>query len=123
MGRRQLCRRDQHRVDSDSSGVARLRFLEDTAGYERSARESLATRRNSMRCLFVAPFAVVAPAVHASVYLSVEQAQQAIFPKATFVLEELALKQRIWRVSGAGWFIVDQVVGKSELITYAVGLD
>ena len=69
------------------------------------------------------PVAVIAPAAYASVYLSVEQAQQAIFPKASFVLEDLALKPRIWRVPGAGWFIVDQVVGKSELITYAVGLD
>lgn len=69
------------------------------------------------------PFALVAPAVHASVYLSVEQAQQALFPKASFVAENLGLKQRVWRVPGAGWFIVDQVIGKSELITYALGLD
>ena len=32
-------------------------------------------------------------------------------------------EQRVWRVSGGGWFIVDEVVGKHEFITYAVGLN
>ena len=32
-------------------------------------------------------------------------------------------EQHIWRVSGGGWFIVDEVVGKHEFITYAVGLN
>jgi len=93
--------------------------------------------------LFIAaPLAIVAPAAHASVYLSVEQAQQAIFPGASFVADNLtltdeqaraiaqrsgvrvrALEQRIWRVPGAGWFIVDEVVGKHEFITYALGID
>ena len=31
--------------------------------------------------------------------------------------------QQVWRVSGGGWFIVDEVVGKHEFITYAVGLN
>jgi Na+-translocating ferredoxin:NAD+ oxidoreductase RnfG subunit len=31
-------------------------------------------------------------------------------------------EQRVWRVSGGGWFIVDEVVGKHEYITYAAGL-
>jgi len=90
-----------------------------------------------------APLAVLAPAsALASVYLSVEQAQQAIFPGATFVPASLTLtdeqagavarrsgvrvrvrEQAVWRVPGAGWFIVDQVVGKHEFITYALGLD
>ncbi len=93
--------------------------------------------------LFVAaPFAIIAPWAHASVYLSVEQAQQAIFPGATYVAENLTLtdeqaraiaqrsgvrvrvlEQGIWRVPGAGWFIVDEVVGKHEFITYALGID
>jgi Na+-translocating ferredoxin:NAD+ oxidoreductase RnfG subunit len=89
-----------------------------------------------------APLALVAPATHASVYLSIEQAQQAIFPGARFVAADLALTeaqataiaersgvrtrgrdQRVWQVPGAGWFIVDEVIGKHDLITYAVGLD
>src|SRR5262249_16446209 len=32
-------------------------------------------------------------------------------------------EQRVWRVDGDGWFIVDEVVGKHEFITYAVGLN
>ena len=32
-------------------------------------------------------------------------------------------EQQVWRVSGGGWFIVDEVVGKHEFITYAVGLE
>ena len=71
----------------------------------------------------MAPLALVAPAAHASVYLSIEQAQQAIFPGGTFLSSDLTRVARVWRVPGAGWFIVDQVVGKHELITYAVGLN
>ena len=70
-----------------------------------------------------APLALVAPATHASVYLSIEQAQQAIFPGGTFLPSDLTRAARVWRVPGAGWFIIDQVVGKHELITYAVGLN
>jgi hypothetical protein len=73
-----------------------------------------------------APVAIFAPAAHAAVYLSVEQAQQAIFPGAGFTIEALALPdaahRKLWRVSEGGWFIVDAVLGKHELITYAVGL-
>jgi hypothetical protein len=73
-----------------------------------------------------APVAIFAPAAHAAVYLSVEQAQQAIFPGARFTMEALALPdaahRKLWRVSEGGWFIVDAVLGKHELITYAVGI-
>jgi hypothetical protein len=73
-----------------------------------------------------APVAIFALAAHAAVYLSVEQAQQAIFPGARFTMEALALpdapRRKLWRVSEGGWFIVDAVLGKHELITYAVGL-
>lgn len=31
--------------------------------------------------------------------------------------------QQVWRVNGGGWFIVDEVVGKHEFITYAIGLN
>jgi Na+-translocating ferredoxin:NAD+ oxidoreductase RnfG subunit len=82
----------------------------------------------------------------ATVYLTVAQAQQALFPGAQFVDHSLALSdeqrkaiakaasapgydkmQRIWEVrSGgrrSGWFIVDRVIGKHEFITYAVALN
>jgi hypothetical protein len=89
-----------------------------------------------------APLALVAPAAYASVYLSIEQAQQAIFPGARFVAANVPLTEgqeraiaersgvrarghdeRLWQVPGAGWFIVDQVIGKHDLITYALGLN
>jgi Na+-translocating ferredoxin:NAD+ oxidoreductase RnfG subunit len=91
--------------------------------------------------------ALVAPHCHAVQYLSVEQAQAAIFADAReFVpapvrldreqareIERLSgargrvLEQAVWeaRADGKllGWFIVDEVIGKHELITYAVGID
>ena len=30
---------------------------------------------------------------------------------------------KVWQVEGGGWFIVDEVVGKHEFITYALGLN
>ena len=78
----------------------------------------------------------------AETYLSVEQAQQAIFPQAR--LQKLALqltpdqrkaiekaagvkvravKLAVWKVDGGGWFLVDDVIGKHEFITYAIGLN
>ncbi len=74
-------------------------------------------------------------------YLNVEQAQQAIFPGKNFAVFPLQLtdaqrrsieqesgvrlivkRPEIWRVTGGGWFIVDEVIGKHEFITYAIGL-
>jgi hypothetical protein len=85
--------------------------------------------------------ATCAPA-HATVYLSLEQAQQTIFPGGVFAAADVKLsedqrraierrsgvnvrvpEQRIWRVASGGWFILDEVVGKHEFITYAVGLN
>lgn len=90
--------------------------------------------------------AVIAPApASATVYLSIAAAQQALFPGARFVEHPLALSdaqrkaiaqaagapgydkvQRVWEArSGdrrAGWFMVDRVMGKHELITYALAL-
>ena len=77
----------------------------------------------------------------AAVYFSVEQAQEAIFPGSSMIAQSVTLsaeqrkaierasgirvregKPRVWRASGGGWFIVDEVLGKHEYITYAVGL-
>jgi len=85
--------------------------------------------------------ALIAPSAFAIQYLSVEQAQRAIFPGKSFTAAPVKLtsvqrkaveqasgvrvlhdEQRVWRVSGGGWFIVDEVVGKHEFITYAAGL-
>jgi hypothetical protein len=83
-----------------------------------------------------APLAIFSPAALATVYLSVEQAQQAIFPGGSFISAAVSLTDaqkrvlktdlrntRLWSVSGGGWFIVDKVIGKHELITYALGVD
>lgn len=89
------------------------------------------------------PLASVATtAAHASVYLSVEQAQAAMFPHAGFsasaqtltAVQVAAIQKRsgarvlspqlrAWRVSTGGWFIVDRVIGKHEFITFALGID
>jgi len=87
-----------------------------------------------------AAVAVFAPA-YATVYLTTEQAQAAIFPGARFTpafvtltdQQRRAIESRsdvnvrsrevkAWRVDGGGWFIVDEVLGKHEFISYAVGL-
>lgn len=94
--------------------------------------------------LFFVPIAIVAAAspAYATVYLSIEQAQQLIFPGATFIPQPLSLSEdqvktieksshtdvinrnlQVWKVSTGGWFIVDQVVGKHEFIPIALGLD
>jgi Na+-translocating ferredoxin:NAD+ oxidoreductase RnfG subunit len=86
--------------------------------------------------------AVAATSAQATVYLSVEQAQAALFPGAAFTPAPLTLapaqiaaiqKQsgqrvanpqvRAWKASSGGWFIVDQVIGKHEFITYALAID
>lgn len=78
----------------------------------------------------------------ATVYLTLEQAQHAMFPDASMVPAPIALsdeqrraierrsgvnvrnrEQKIWRVAGGGYFILDEVVGKHEFITYALGLN
>jgi Na+-translocating ferredoxin:NAD+ oxidoreductase RnfG subunit len=79
--------------------------------------------------------------VHASVFLTVQQAQQQMFGQAAMQQVMLSLKEdqqkilkkasgiyhpftanQVYKVAGGGWFVVDQVLGKHEMITYAVGL-
>jgi hypothetical protein len=86
--------------------------------------------------------ALIAPSTFAVQYLTVDQAQRAIYPGKSFTASPVKLtsaqrkaieqaggvrvlhdEQQVWRVSGGGWFIVDEVVGKHEYITYAVGLN
>jgi Na+-translocating ferredoxin:NAD+ oxidoreductase RnfG subunit len=89
----------------------------------------------------LASVAIVAPA-HATVYLTVEQAQQLLFPGAEFAADNRTITPEqereierasgvsvhnrtlnLWRVSTGGWFIVDQVIGRHDNIPYAIGLD
>jgi hypothetical protein len=87
----------------------------------------------------IAAVAICAPA-QALVYLSVEQAQQLMFPGQTLTAQPVALSAadiaaierdagarvfpgtlRAWRAED-GYFFVDAVIGKHDLITYAVAL-
>lgn len=95
------------------------------------------------RIIWLAPAALLCGGVpgYAVTYLTIEQAQTAIFPGRTLVSADVKLtpEQRkaiakacdvkvrnpdlkVWRVDGGGWFILDEVIGKHEFITYAVGL-
>jgi hypothetical protein len=79
---------------------------------------------------------------HAKIYVSVEQAQKTLFPNKTFsktpviITDDLQEKMRsassirhpfqgdrIWRVSDGSWLVIDEVVGKHEMITYAVAIN
>jgi Na+-translocating ferredoxin:NAD+ oxidoreductase RnfG subunit len=72
----------------------------------------------------VALACAAAPA-QATQYLTVEQAQRALFPDAGAFTPAPQVK-RAWAASRAGavigYVMVDDVVGKHELITYAVGI-
>lgn len=94
----------------------------------------------------VVPAAICVPA-HAVQYLTVEQAQRALFPEAErfpsrpVVLDPQQRKtvedyagvrmrterQPVWRAERngelLGWFVLDEVYGKHEFITYAVALN
>ena len=95
----------------------------------------------------ILPAALVpATPVFAAEYLTIPAAQQALFPEADrFVDATLHLsdaqrsairklsgvrqretEQKVWRAEKQGrllgWFIVDEVVGKHEFITYAAGI-
>jgi len=93
--------------------------------------------------LIIALSATAVPIVaHAKIYVSVEQAQKILIPNKSLtkipiiITDELQDKMRsassirhpfqgdrIWKTADGGWFIVDEVVGKHEMITYAVALN
>ena len=66
------------------------------------------------------PVAAISTSAYATTYFSVEQAQRAIFPGATFTS---AGQPNIWRTSNGGTFVVERVVGKHEYITVAIGIN
>jgi Na+-translocating ferredoxin:NAD+ oxidoreductase RnfG subunit len=96
------------------------------------------------RLLWTTPIVIAGPAIagHAATYLTVEQAQQLIFPGAELIPADVTLddaqvkaiqkksgvrvrhrEQKVWKAPGLGWLIVDDVLGKHEFITYALGLN
>jgi Na+-transporting NADH:ubiquinone oxidoreductase subunit NqrC len=88
------------------------------------------------------PIALFAPASYGATYLTVEQAQQAIFPgeklSQSFInltnqqVHEIERRSdtnvrrkqvQLWKSATGGFFIVDEVVGKHEYITSAAALN
>jgi len=96
--------------------------------------------------LFLLPVASIALPAHGADFLSVAQAQTLLFPAAkSFVERPIKLdeaqrdrikaasgvrqrweEQKAWRAERddqlLGWFIVDEVIGKHEFITYAAAI-
>ena len=77
----------------------------------------------------------------AKIYMSVEQAQKTLLPNKTLIknpiiiTDDLQEKMRaassirypfkcelIWKATDGSWLVVDEVIGKHEMITYAVAL-
>ena len=87
--------------------------------------------------------AIVGPAVAgARINITIEQAQQRLFPGQQLTQRPVALSDaqraqmqsassvrepfradRVWRTAKGDWFIVDEVVGKHEMITYALAIN
>lgn len=98
---------------------------------------------STSRILLLPLAALVASApARATVYLSIEDAQKQMFGAAAMTAQPLDLDPaqmraiakasgvpvrgslvRAWRAADGGWFFVDAVIGKSELITYALGVE
>jgi Na+-translocating ferredoxin:NAD+ oxidoreductase RnfG subunit len=85
---------------------------------------------------------VAAQTAHAEIYMSEEQAAKSIFPNMTFKKTELKLDKdavdsveracgetvrspdlKIYRDADKNLVFIDQVLGKHEFITYAVGIE
>lgn len=99
------------------------------------------TRANWFTIIPAAVATVAPAAAQGVVYMSVEQAQAAIFPhqKLTPHFRQLqpsemaAIRKtsgvaptsrdlKAWKAQDGGWFILDRVIGKHEFITFAVAL-
>lgn len=92
--------------------------------------------------LTIVPSAIVSQAAFAKVYLDEAQAKQAIFKNAKMTENFVTLTKdqaneiedktdvnlrnkeiKLWKVEGGGTFIIDEVLGKHEFITYAIGIN
>ncbi len=79
---------------------------------------------------------------HAKIYVSVEQVQKILLPNKALsktpiiITDDLQERMRvassirhpfqgdrIWRASDGSWIVIDEVVGKHEMITYAVAIN
>ena len=98
-------------------------------------------RPNSLAIIGLAM--ISAPIIaHAKIYVSAEQAQKILFPNKTLskapiiITDDLQEKMRsassirhpfqgdrIWKSADGSWLVIDEVVGKHEMITYAVAIN
>ena len=97
--------------------------------------------RSTIQWLTVPALVCGAVPAHAVTYLTIEQAQAVIFPGGKLTPADVTLTTgqrkaiarasdvrvrnaglKVRKVEGGGWFILDEVIGKHEFITYAVGL-
>jgi FMN-binding domain len=93
--------------------------------------------------LAILGFAIISTPIiaHAKIYISAEQAQKILFPNKTLtknpiiITDDLQDKmraassirypfqgERIWRSADGSWLVIDEVIGKHEMVTYAVAL-
>ena len=98
---------------------------------------------NLLPALALAPAAIISQNAYAIVYLDEQQAQQAIFGKAKMTKNFITLTAdqkkeiekksgmdvrhggeiKMWNVEGGSTFVIDEVLGKHEFITYAIGIN
>jgi len=77
----------------------------------------------------------------AKIYISIEQAQKILLPNKTLIQNPIIISdglqdkmraassirhpfqgERIWKAADGSWLVIDEVIGKHEMITYAVAL-
>ena len=93
--------------------------------------------------LGIAGLATIANPIEAQarIYVPIEQAQQLLFPNQRLIKFPIIVTQdlqekmrvassirhpfvgeRVWRGPDGSWLVIDEVVGKHEMITYAIGI-
>ncbi|MGV0954092.1 MAG: FMN-binding protein [Fluviibacter sp.] len=90
----------------------------------------------------IAVIGLISGIAYARTFMSIQDAQKLMFPNAKLTkvpvifsdaqLEEIRDRSgvrepekgdQIWRTPNGGWFMIQQVVGKHEMITYAIGIN
>lgn len=100
-------------------------------------------RRDFLRSAMALLGTLVVPRiVRSEVYLDVAQAQELLFPGERLRKVDVSMSRdqkraveqasrervrhldlQVWRADGGGWFLVDEVIGKHEFITWAIALE
>lgn len=98
---------------------------------------------NLVPALAITPAALFCQTAFATVYFSEQEAQKAIFGNAKMTKNFITLTKeqsakikeksgmdvrhggeiKMWNVEGGGVFFIDEVIGKHEFITYAIGIN